>query len=69
MKKNPFLLLTLSNGKQDVVINRENIGVAMRIAVPEEKQYFTRIIPRGITIDPDTNWLDVEETPEEIARM
>lgn len=72
MKINPFVLLTLSNGAQSVIIPRDNIAFAMRTEGATgkgEKVTFTRVYLRSVLIDDDAKWVDVVETPEEIAKI
>lgn len=67
-----FLKLTLANGRSTVIIDKEYVGLAMRLSDKDEKgrvEEFTRIIPVNIVINPETNWLDVLETPEDIMKM
>lgn len=69
---NSFVKLTLANGGRSTIIRKEHVSFAMRIQGANEKGEtgeFTRIFPKDITIDAETNWLDVVETPEEILRM
>lgn len=69
---NSFVKLTLANGGCSTIIRKEHVAFAMRLQKTEEngKSYeFTRIIPKDITIDAETNWLDVVETPEDILKM
>jgi hypothetical protein len=66
-----FIKLTLANGRKPVVIRPEQIALAMALedrGETGEPMRFTRIIPKDITIDRETNWLDVIETPEEIMK-
>lgn len=70
--KKRFISLTLANGHTSVIIGPEHIAVAMRLSGENEngkKEEFTRIIPKDITISPESNWLDVVETPEEIIEI
>lgn len=63
--------LTLANGGESVIIRQEHIALAMSVqGVNKEgkNESFTRIIPNGIVIDQESNWLDVRETPAEIAK-
>ena len=72
MKINPFVLLTLSNGSQSVIIPRDNIAFAMRTegaTEKGEKVTFTRVYLKSVLIDDDAKWVDVAETPEEIAKI
>lgn len=72
MKINPFVLLTLSNGSQSVIIPRDNIAFAMRTegaTEKGEKVTFTRVYLKSVLIDDDAKWVDVVETPEEITKI
>lgn len=69
--KNSCVKLTLANGKKPVIIQKEHIALAMALQQTDEDGNtieFTRIIPHGLVIDKETNWLDVVETPDEILR-
>lgn len=66
-----FLVLTLANGGEPVIIRPEHIAFAMTVQGVNKdgvKESFTRIFPNDIVIDAESNWLDVTETPSEIAR-
>lgn len=72
MKTKPFVLLTLSNGFQSVIIPKDNIAFAMRTegaTEKGEKVTFTRVYLKSVLIDDDAKWVDVVETPEEIAKI
>ena len=66
-RNKPFLLLTLANDGNKVIIAPDNIAFALR--VKDGKIVFTRIILKAVLIDDDSKWVDVKETPEEISRM
>lgn len=68
--KNNCIKLTLANGKKPVIIQKECIALAMALQETDDGNTveFTRIIPRDIVIDKETNWLDVLETPDEILQ-
>lgn len=72
MKIKPFVLLTLSNGFQSVIIPKDNIAFAMRTEGATdngEKVTFTRVYLKSVLIDDDAKWVDVVETPEEIIEI
>lgn len=72
MRKSRFIRLTLANGKTTVIIDPEQIALAMRLSGKDDngrEDVFTRIIPKSIVINPESNWLDVQESPEKIAKI
>lgn len=72
MKNKEFVKLTLANGKKSAIIRTEHIAFAMALENTNdsgETTKFTRIIPKNLVIDSESNWIDVTETPEEIASL
>lgn len=62
-----FATFTLATNGMTVVIALDNIAFAMRIK--EETSEYTRVFLKELLIDDEAKWVDIKETPDQLAKM
>lgn len=72
MKANKdFVLLTLATNDEKVIVAKDNIAFAMSSDGMRDDgtkgDRYTRIFLKNLLIDDETKWVDVKETPVQIA--
>ena len=69
--KRDFLLLTLASNGKPTIIPKDNIAFAIEIDGENEqkqKETFTRVFLKQVTMDDLSKWVDVVESAEEILK-
>ena len=69
MSKLSMLKLTLASNGKSAMIPKDNIAFAIELESEndkKEKEVFTRIFLKQITMDDDSKWVDVKESVDYI---
>lgn len=71
MNKSSMLLLTLASNGKDAVVPKDNIAFAIELEGEndrKEKQVFTRIYLKQVTMNDESKWVDVKEPVKYIMK-